>query len=29
MFYLIEEYKAFALSGRLPDCLFTQGVALG
>ena len=22
-------YKAFALTGRLADCLYTQGVALG
>ena len=23
------KYKAFALTGRLSDCLYTQGVALG
>lgn len=22
-------YKAFAIAGRIPDCEYTQGVALG
>ena len=26
---LLTIYKAFALTGRLADCLYTQGVALG
>jgi hypothetical protein len=29
MFYLIKGYNAFALSGRFPTHLFTQGDALG
>ena len=29
MFYLIKGYKAFALTGRFPTRLFTQGDALG
>ena len=27
--YIAWSFKAFALTGRLADCLYTQGAALG